>query len=78
MMETHRHKGNRCECGKLLDSSTAVDDNREPPKDGDISICWYCARVYQFNKNLTTEPLPESEWDDDVRKAVRMVKSRFQ
>lgn len=73
----HHHKGNLCVCGRLLDSSTAIDGNREPPTAGDIGICWYCDRVYQFNATLTTKLLPESEWDDNIRKTVKMVKSRL-
>lgn len=72
-------------CGELNNAATAVDDNLEPPKAGDVSICVSCAELSLFTgESLTARKPTRRELDDlmadaDIRRIVhasRLLLSR--
>lgn len=60
MMETHyRHQAPCPACGQSNDCATGVRD--EPPKPGDITICFYCAHIGKYDADLSIIDMNESE-----------------
>lgn len=39
-------------CGKKLDAATAVSEAARP-KDGDLTVCFYCGSILVFGENLS-------------------------
>jgi hypothetical protein len=67
-------------CGARLDAATGLS-SASPPKEGDISICWYCAHLAAFTADGSLRPLTEAERvqvivDVEVQKAVTAVLAR--
>ena len=42
---------------------TEVDPGSRLPQKGDLTICAYCATVYQFDEDLSFQPIPEGFLD---------------
>ena len=56
----HRLPSSACPgCGTKVDCSTHFGDRR--PEPGDVSICFYCASLLQFNNSLHLEAISEEE-----------------
>lgn len=52
-MKTTRHQSRPCPfCGQNQNSTTRVDADDGPPKAGDITLCWNCARVCVITTDL--------------------------
>jgi len=67
--------GSHCpECGGFLDGATGVFEGDQPdaksqPKEGDVSICFYCSSLLKYGENLqlrnpTEEELAEIKADE--------------
>jgi hypothetical protein len=60
---TTRHSPNPClKCGYIHDSMSAVD-GKHAPKEGDLTVCMGCAKIYQLRTDLTYQPLTTEEYD---------------
>jgi len=52
-------KNNNCpECNYHSDAATALDGDYKP-SDGDISLCFNCGAINQFDSELNIIPLPD-------------------
>ena len=47
-------------CGAVRDATTSLEENARP-EEGDLSICMYCATVFQFGKGLEQIPMALTE-----------------
>jgi hypothetical protein len=45
-MTTTRYEQWLCRCGHPLDCAAPSDNNPEPPKPGDVTLCLHCAEPY--------------------------------
>lgn len=71
-------------CGEYLDGATSLE-NRPPPKPKDLSVCFYCAELLEFDEDLTLVSLSEDKLSylkekekesyDELMKVVRHIKS---
>ena len=53
-----------CSCGKMLDGATG---DKNVPKDGDITICVYCAEVMLYKgqgSRVELVPIPPEDIED--------------
>lgn len=63
-------------CGHIFDSASAVKIE-EAPKDGDLSVCVYCAAFLKFNPDLSLSLLSDEEFVElsyDNRKTLNNVR----
>lgn len=52
-------KDQKCpECDYSHNASTQINGEDIPPTSGDISICWSCGAINQFDENMNIIPLP--------------------
>jgi len=52
-------KENSCpECGKMTNTAMSVDGD-DKPSDGDISLCFYCGAINQFDSKLNIVNMPD-------------------
>lgn len=75
MTRHSRHAARTCRgCGAGLDASTNVTDDCQP-KDGDLSICFYCGEYAVFSdagfRPLTQEEELEVAGDPRVQSILR-------
>ncbi len=66
----------KCEkCGEVLSQFEKLDDPEAVPRDGDLSLCFYCGKVTMFDKgnlrNLTQEE--EETLSDDIRREIEKI-----
>ena len=70
---------NRCpRCCKKLDAATTLS-NHEKPKEGDLSVCFYCGQLMKFSSDGSLLPLEENDLKmltDEVRKELLSVKAQ--
>lgn len=66
----------RCpHCDARLDS--AERPSGDDPSPGDVSVCFYCARLLLFAEDMSIEKLPHghpAHTDPEVRRVVSLVK----
>lgn len=72
-------------CKRKLDAVTGVD-HEEQPQPNDVSVCFYCGAINQFNDELELVPLPEEVLEyikenetqnyDIIMEVVSRIKSR--
>ena len=59
-------------CGKVIDQAADVDNENCAPKEGDISLCFYCGEILKFAKNPFGKglayTLPDKHELDDMLK----------
>ena len=60
-------------CHRNLDGISGIDDPGATPKEGDITICVYCATPYTFRDGLAVYLLPE-----EIEAMDRVDKVRLQ
>lgn len=48
-------------CFYAWDSHSNTDDNKNPPQENDLTICFYCGTISKFDKDLNLIELTESE-----------------
>jgi len=48
-------------CNHEIDTNTNVKDETLKPKEGDLSVCFYCATVLVFGKDLKQRVATKSE-----------------
>lgn len=58
-------------CSSALDAASDLDGD-DRPKEGDVSVCFYCAAVLQFDADLRLRVF-EGELEDDVGAQVALV-----
>lgn len=59
-MKTTRTPENYClNCGKLVDAASGQHEHT--PKEGDISICFYCSHIMAFDAQLRLRDLNNEE-----------------
>lgn len=46
-----------CKCKNQLNAQMAVGDDEAQPKPGDLTVCAYCGALYQFDANMTPQPV---------------------
>ena len=57
-------KNNNCpECGGLTNEARDIQGNARP-SNGDISICYHCGAINQFDETLNIIPLPNEVLND--------------
>lgn len=72
-----RHKPLPCACGKALDAATsATTAAHVDPKAGDVSVCFYCGRLYQFGPDLGLQPvdLHRAGLDPEAKRLVKRIR----
>jgi hypothetical protein len=62
-MKTHRYEQWLCRCGHPLDTAAPTDDNPEPPKRGDVTLCLHCAEIYVMH-DRGWQPITDDELID--------------
>lgn len=66
------------DCGKKLDTSSCIEKEVESPKFGDLSVCFGCGCLMQFDEKLKLNKAPNLEdlrLDKETEVAlVRMIK----
>jgi len=66
---THRVPEVSCPvCGKKLDSSSSLETSNAP-REGDVTVCVYCAGVLTFDAGLRLQKVPP---DDDIHTDPRI------
>jgi hypothetical protein len=62
-MKTVKTFANNCPvCDGLLDAATCLShEDREEPKEGDITICGHCAALLIFTKDLHLESIDPAQ-----------------
>lgn len=45
-------------CGKTLNSATSVDDPNAIPKEGDLSVCFGCGTLLEYEEGWFVHELP--------------------
>lgn len=75
-------------CGHVLDAHSPTDiKDREPPREGDFTVCFYCALVLRYgllgellqvsHAELTELPR-ETRWQlRKVQRVIRRLRGRF-
>lgn len=88
-MKTRPTKMNCYNCNALVDAHTEVDETGSVPKNGDISICFYCGALAEFMDTklipLSAEKranliLEEPElWQDilELQKQIKEARKRY-
>lgn len=64
--------------GPLTKATNATQGDDDPPKPGDVTICFHCAAVLTFLDNLQLTIFPELEIEklsDGERKAIRSART---
>lgn len=57
-------KDNKCtDCGVLTNAATDLQGDATPSKD-DISLCFYCGAINQFDEDLNIVEMPEEVLED--------------
>ncbi len=70
-------------CGSPNDAATSADETdpeqKARPFAGDISVCFGCASIMQFQPDLTLKivSLDELDTDDDTKFQVRRVQQKI-
>lgn len=49
-------------CGAFLEMATSIDDSKERPKPGDLSVCIYCGEVLEFGPDMVVSSISEEKW----------------
>ena len=58
----HRAKAQHCPaCNKELDATTSIQDESLLPKPGNLSICFYCGDMSEFDDNLDLRSLSQEQ-----------------
>ncbi len=63
-------------CGEIMDAATSLRHN-EAPEPGAITICLFCAALYQFNPAMGLVRLKQlpADADDTTRRMVDRARS---
>lgn len=48
-------------CGTRLDAAAAADGSASTPKHGDLSICFRCGEILEFNEQLRLRLVPAED-----------------
>ena len=65
-------------CGLLCDAVSDPEDPDSKPQQGDISICFKCAAILEFDKNLKLKVCSEDKinsLDEDTLKIIVKTKA---
>ena len=72
----YRRKETNCyQCGEPLDSETEATKIGTDPKPGDLSICFYCGALYEFDKTLTLQPALDFSLSKEERILVESLRA---
>ena len=70
--------GNTCPvCGALIDGVRASDDTIDPPKEGDVSVCYGCTSYLVFDENLRSKEMSVEalfELPDEARLSLNRMR----
>lgn len=59
-----RHESYKCKCGKRLDSAFGVNGPMDmEPKEGSVTICLGCCRLYIFDKDKKLRPVTQEDYE---------------
>jgi hypothetical protein len=86
LFETNAVRVSKCQCpqcGKQLDAASSVDGVTAIPKKGDISLCFYCGEILEYDENcvltyITQEVIDELKKDNtyeeivDIQRRIRL------
>ena len=48
-------------CGKLLDAASSIMDSERGPRNGDYTVCLYCAAILRYTKSMNLAPVTSDE-----------------
>ena len=79
-MATKLDVDNCPKCGYLFDSATCMEEAKGDiePKSGDISLCFNCAAILEFDENLKLKMCDEktiNELDDELLSEIIKAKT---
>lgn len=58
------NKSNCRTCLKQLDGATSLKDEKNKPREGDFSCCFYCATISRFDKDLNLVPATTADIEE--------------
>ncbi len=61
-------------CNHDIDAATAADGTGAKAKEGDLSICFYCASVLQFRASLSLAVFDVNGLDAETRALVLRIR----
>lgn len=64
-MRWRRRRSVTCACGSVQDSFTSADTDAAP-RDGDLSICWYCRGFAWYDSSRPDGLRPVTDAERDV------------
>lgn len=69
-----RHTMQACpHCGAELDAATHAGPGEPQPKEGDVSVCLYCAGMLEYGPGLALRPLDIDTLPIQMRVKLRHV-----
>ena len=77
----HSVPGTPCDgCGATLDATVNASDPSITPREGDVSICFYCRRVAVYRADQTLRRMTLPEWgklNEETRRYFARVGARI-
>jgi hypothetical protein len=67
-------------CKKELDAATSINEKDALPSPGNLSICFYCATVSRFDKDLKLEELTTEQFakfPEEFKINVRNIREKI-
>jgi hypothetical protein len=72
-------EGKCLSCGHVVSAAFSADEDDNPPRGGNATICIQCGHAMIFNEDLTLrEPTEEEKAEIDTDPIVREARGRLQ